>query len=81
MFKRTRSPAEIRTGSVYEFTHDNYNMVEVAEVLAVRDDAFGIPHVRFQITYRGAAREDCQGIRVLALKAFAEHFRPVATAA
>jgi hypothetical protein len=66
---------------VFECCHRSFNSVEVAEVLFVGDDGSGIPHVRFQYSYRYSNREDEQGVRVLALKAFTRRFRPVEAAA
>jgi hypothetical protein len=49
--------------------------VETAEVKTIYRDLLGIPHVRFELNlqhpYRGAQRE---GLRALALSAFAAHF-------
>lgn len=81
MFNRDKMPPEVVPGSVFECRHRLYNAVEVAEVLDVRDDCSGIPHVRFQHSYRYSNREDDQGVRVLALTAFARRFHPVDAAA
>ena len=81
MFNRNKTPTEILPGSVFECSHRSFNSVEVAEVLFVSDDNSGIPHVRFQYSYRYSNREDEQGVRVLALKAFARRFHPVEAAA
>jgi hypothetical protein len=55
--------------------------VETAEVKTVYPDLLGIPHVRFELKLqhptRGAHRE---GLRALALSAFAEHFTERLTA-
>ena len=49
--------------------------VETAEVKTIYRDLLGIPHVRFELNlqhpYRGRQRE---GLRALALSAFAQHF-------
>ncbi len=48
-------------------------MVETATVIDIRDDPFGIPHVRFKATIARSDRSlfwDCK--RVLALRSFAE---------
>jgi len=49
--------------------------VETAEVKNIYRDLLGIPHVRFELNlqhpYRGRSRE---GLRALALSAFAQHF-------
>ena len=81
MFKRDKISSEVVPGSVFECRHRLFNSVEVAEVLSVDDDCSGIPHVRFQHSYRCSNREDDQGVRVLAVKAFARRFHPVDAAA
>jgi len=81
VFNRDKIPMNILPGSVFERSHGEFNSVEVAEVIWVGDDVLGIPHVRFQFSYRYSNREEGQGVRILALKAFAERFRPVAAAA
>ena len=80
MFKGARQGLDIRPGSVFERVHDAYNSIEVAKVVLLADDFFGIPHVRFQVSYRYSDREEGQGVRVLAVKAFAERFRPTSAA-
>ncbi len=77
MFNRDKIPTNILPGSVFECSHSSFNSVEVAEVLSVGDDYSGIPHVRFQHTYRYSNREDEQGVRILAVKAFARRFHAV----
>ncbi len=51
------------------------NLVETATVLAVDDDSFGIPHVRYQVSIgRSDHHVFEEGPRVLALSCFAEHY-------
>ena len=80
MFKRSRQPLDLRPGSVFERVHDASNSSEVAEVVSLADDVFGIPHVRFQMSYRCSDRKEDQGVRVLAVQAFAERFRSTSAA-
>jgi hypothetical protein len=64
----------VREGSVFRIAREG-NLVETATVLAIDDDTFGIPHVRYQVTI---GRSDNyifeEGQRVLALSCFAEHY-------
>ena len=50
-------------------------MVETAEVLSVGTDSYGIPHVRFSLTFQRPDRNVFnEGPRMLALKTFAERY-------
>jgi hypothetical protein len=50
-------------------------VVELAEVISVRRDAFGIPHVRFNLHFqRPYQRAVVDGPRVLALESFATQY-------
>jgi hypothetical protein len=64
----------VREGSVYCIAREG-NLVETATVLAIDDDTFGIPHVRYRVSI---GRSDNyvieEGPRVLALSCFAEHY-------
>ena len=65
---------EVRAGSVYRVACGG-NLVETATVLAVDDDPFGIPHVRYQVRIgRSDNHVFEEGPRVLALSCFAEHY-------
>ena len=71
-FKRGPNKVAIRTGCVYRRTRAS-NAVETATVLDIHDDPFGIPHVKFKLTFGRSDRSlfwDCK--RVLALRSFAE---------
>jgi hypothetical protein len=50
-------------------------MIETAEVLSVSPDTYGIPHVRFNVSFQRPTRSIThEGQRVLALKSFAERY-------
>ena len=73
-FRRGPNTAAIRTGCVYRRIRSN-NMVETATVIDIRDDPFGIPHVKFNVTIARSDRSlswECK--RVLALRSFAERY-------
>lgn len=76
MFFRRRNIAEIVQGAFYERIH-NDNLVERAEVVWVGNDSFGIPHVRYRMSYRTPSREEGQGTRMLAQTIFSERYRQV----
>ncbi len=64
----------VRAGSVYRVACAG-NLVETATVLAVDDDSFGIPHVRYLVCIgRSDNHVFEKGPRVLALSCFAEHY-------
>lgn len=48
------------------------NVTEMATVLDLRPDPFGIPHVHFTLAFEQPSRGGCieQGLRVLALTSF-----------
>ena len=74
-FKRGRKFEYIRAGSTFRKVHDD-TMVETATILSVATDSFGIPHVQFQVTFRRPNRNFFDGgARMLALKAFAKHYK------
>ena len=50
-FKRGRKFEYVRPGSTFQRVH-NDKMVETARVLSVATDSYGIPHVRFQVSFR-----------------------------
>ncbi len=53
------------------------NVTETAEVVALRDDYYGVPHVQFTLTCRlGPKIMDCED-RLLAVETFLQTFRPI----
>ncbi len=72
--RKGSSTESVRTGGVYRVACGG-NLVETATVLAVDDDSFGIPHVRYQVSIgRSDNHVFEKGPRVLALSCFAEHY-------
>ncbi len=66
---------EIQEGALFQRTHA-HNLIETARVLSVREDLFGIPHVKYEVKF-DRSRENghsFDGPRVLALSVFAENF-------
>ena len=74
-FKRGSKLEYVRPGSTFQRTHRD-SMVETAQVLSVGTDSYGIPHVRFQVSFRRPNRNKFDGgARMLALKSFADQYR------
>lgn len=75
MFKKPNEGNGVRAGSVYRRVRRD-NTVETATVLAIGDDPFGIPHVRYEVCFgRTDNRIFEADQRVLSLSSFAEHYR------
>lgn len=74
-FKRGSKLEYVRAGSTFQRVHRD-RMVETAQVLSVGTDSYGIPHVRFQVSFR-RPNQSCfdGGGRMLALKSFADQYR------
>ena len=64
----------VRPGSTFQRVHRD-RMVETAQVLSVGTDSYGIPHVRFEVSFRrpNQSRFDGGG-RMLALRSFADQY-------
>ncbi len=75
-FKRAKAN-EITEGARYERLH-NGNMIERVEVLWIGDDGFGIPHVRYRVSYSTPNREEFEGTKMLALESFSSLYTEVA---
>lgn len=77
--KRPNHLEDVQPGTTFQMIHDD-NMVETAEVLSVRSDIHGIPHVRYHVRFRRPHRTVFDGgARMLAVTAFTERYEPVAT--
>jgi hypothetical protein len=73
--KRGRHLDDVRAGSSFQRVHRD-RMIETAQVLSVGTDTYGIPHVRFQVSFRRPNRSRFDGGgRMLALKSFADQYR------
>jgi hypothetical protein len=63
----------IQPGSTFRRVKNE--IVETAQVTAVSDDSFGIPHVRYKVGFKRPYIDFFDGgTRVLALKSFAERY-------
>lgn len=74
-FRRDSKFEEIEAGSTYRrYLADN--SIETAEVLTIKDDAFGIPHVRYAVRIGRSSDSSLarDGSRFLSLESFAEKF-------
>jgi hypothetical protein len=73
--KGGRNLDDVGTGSTFQRVHRD-RIVETAQVLSVGTDTYGIPHVRFQVSFRRPNRSRFDGGgRMLALKSFADQYR------
>ena len=63
----------VRTGSVFRRVRRD-NIVETATVLAIDDDSYGIPHVRYRVSIGREHNMFEEGPRVLALSCFTEQY-------
>jgi len=75
LFKRGRRMALIKAGDLFSRTHPD-RTVEIARVLAVSTDGYGIPHIRYEIKFHRPQRSNSffEGPRVLALGTFADTY-------
>ncbi len=74
LFRRHPNLQAIQLGSIYRRVLA-YNILETATVLAIENDACGIPHVSFKVSVGNSTR--CllgEELRVLALQSFAEQY-------
>ncbi len=74
LFRRHPDLQAIQLGSIYRRVLA-YNILETATVLAIENDACGIPHVRFEVSLGNSDRSLLwDDSRVLALQSFAEQY-------
>ena len=66
----------IKEGGIFHRQH-SHNMIETARVLAVDEDQFGIPHVKYEVKFEYARESGraFEGPRILALAVFADNYR------
>src|SRR5260221_700893 len=70
-----RKGGEVKPGDSYCRYHRN-RVTEKVTVLDLRPDSFGIPHVRFRVTFaRELSRPTETALRSLALPSFLESYR------
>ena len=73
--KDSRRKLNLEPGAVFRKVRA-YNLIEKATVLAVKNDSFGIPHVRFDIALESPThlRLTDGEQRLLCVQSFTEHF-------
>ena len=73
--KRGRKIEFVKSGSLFHRTKTD-NSIETARVIGMRTDAFGIAHVRYElrIARQHIVASYFEGLRTLALKAFADKY-------
>ena len=75
LFKRDKPLDYVCAGNMFRRVHDD-NLLETAEITSVATDAYGIPHVKFNVTFSRPNRFVYnEGSRMLALRSFAERYR------
>lgn len=75
LFRRGNGADTVQPGSTFQRVHPD-DMIETAKVLSVAEDSYGIPHVKFQISFRRPNRNTFdEGNRMLALKTFADRYK------
>ncbi len=79
-FRRGKSLEYVRPGNMFRCMHDG-DLEETAEIISVGTDAYGIPHVKFNVTFSRPNRFAYEeGNRMLALRSFADRYRERVTA-
>ena len=74
-FNREKNEEFVIPGSRFRRVHPD-EMVETAEVEAVNMDPYGIPHVKFKVSFCRPNRYSYdEGIRMLSLKTFADRYQ------
>lgn len=73
---RREAAPEITKGAYFERLLAQ-QVKELAEVVWVGEDAVGIPHVRFNVSYVRSQGLEAQGSRMLAVASFAQRYRRV----
>lgn len=80
IFGRSRRMEYVQPGRTFQRVHDD-DLIETAEVEAVAADPYGIPHVKFKVSFSRANRFTYEeGTRMLALRTFADRYREQVTA-
>lgn len=73
-FPWLRSRRAVAIGAEFCRVRKN-NTVETAKVISLVDDSFGIPHVKYALTFKSKRTFYTDGPRMLALKAFEQTYR------
>ncbi len=75
LFRRDNPADSVLPGLTFQRVHAD-DMIETAKVLSVDEDPYGIPHVKFLVSFRRPNRNSFdEGNRMLALKTFADRYR------
>ena len=75
LFRRGNDADDVQPGSTYQRVHAD-NLIETAKVLSIAEDPYGIPHVKFLVSFRRPNRNTFdEGNRMLALKTFADRYK------
>ena len=76
LFRRGAKVADdVQPGSTFQRIHAD-DLIETAKVLSIAEDPYGIPHVKFLVSFRRPNRNTFdEGNRMLALKTFSDRYK------
>ncbi len=76
LFRRGVKVADdVQPGSTFQRIHAD-DLIETAKVLSIAEDPYGIPHVKFLVSFRRPNRNTFdEGNRMLALKTFSDRYK------
>ncbi len=75
LFRRGNDADDVQPGSTFQRIHAD-DLIETAKVLSIAEDTYGIPHVKFLVSFRRPNRNTFdEGNRMLALKSFADRYK------
>ena len=79
-FGRGNGLEGVQPGTMFQRVHAD-DMIETAKVLSIAKDPYGIPHVKFLVSFRRPNRSTFEeGNRMLALRSFADRYKEEVTA-
>ena len=74
LWAREETPADVRPGNRFCRRRRDH-VTEMATVLSLRPDPFGIPHVHFTLVFEQPTQGSIsEGLRVLALRTFVDAY-------
>ena len=74
-FQRGKNIEYVRPGSRFRRVHPD-DLIETAEVESVGTDPYGIPHVKFKVSFCRPNRFSYdEGVRMLSLRTFADRYQ------
>ena len=80
LLRRADPSSRVVPGTTFQRIHADA-LIETAKVLSISRDYYGIPHVKFEVSFRRPNRSTFdEGNRMLALKAFADRYKDMAPA-